>query len=255
MAGDERRRLLGETLADWEAMSREHRSPRILWRATKGIPAAIWFRLSDREVTAVPAGIALSMVGIGGVASGLWGSPYPAPFRQFLILACLGLLLLGVNFVRDARRLVLARHRPAAACVIVGFVGLALTLPTAAQWPYEGPVVEHIVMDRALQVSFAMISTGSLYLLLASFRKTAPPLISAAGLLLVAGTAIIGVSQVAWGITMAPVDLPMAAGSLMIGLGALSFTHVLPRLRHLNVVHNRADIGRLDHQGHGKGAS
>ncbi len=255
MTPKERQQFLSEGLADWEAMAAEQRQWQILWRAMRGIPAAIWLRLSDREVTAMPAGIALSMVGLGGIASGLWGSPYPAPFRQFVILACLGLLLVGLNFVRDARRLVLARYRPAAVCIIVGFVGLAFTLPTTAQWPYEGPVLEHIVMDRALQVSFAMISTGFLLLLVASIRTTASRLVSVAGLLLVLGTAIIGVTQVAWGITMAPVDMGMTVASIVIGLGALSFTHVLPRLRHLDVVYRRADTGRLDQQSLRKGAS
>lgn len=255
MTSAERQRLLSEGLADWEAMAADRRPVQILGRAMRGIPAAIWVRLSDHEVTAMPAGIALSMVGMGGMASGLWGSPYPAPFRQFVVLACLGLLLLGLNFVRDARRLVLPRYRPAMACIIVGFAGLGLTLPTAAQWPYEGPVLEHIVMDRALQVSFGMISTGFLLLILASFRTTAPRLLSAAVFLLVAGTTILGVTQVAWGVTMAPVDLAMTAASIVIGLGALSFTHVLPRLRHLDVVYSHAETNRLDQQSLRKGAS
>ena len=255
MTPSERQQLLSEGLADWEAMAAERRPEQILLRALRGIPAAVWLRFSDREVTAMPAGVALSMVGLGGIASSLWGSPYPAPFRQFLILACLGLLLVGLNFVRDARRLVLPRYRPAAACIIVGFVGLAFTLPTTAQWPYEGPVLEHIVMDRALQASFAMISAGFLLLLIASFRTTAPRLVAVAGSLLVLGTAIIGVTQVAWGITMAPVDMGMTVASIVIGLGALSFVHVLPRLRHLDMVYTRANSGRLGRHSPWKGAS
>lgn len=251
----ERQQLLSEGLADWEAMAAERRPVHILWRALRGVPAAIWLRLSDREITAMPAGIALSMVGIGGIASGLWRSPYPTPFRQFIVLACLGLLLIGLNFVRDPRRVVLHRYRPAAACIVVGFIGLAFTLPTAAQWPYEGPVLEHIVMDRALQVSFMMISAAFCLLLLASLRTVAHRLVSAGGLLLVLGTAIIGVTQVAWGVTMAPVDLAMTAASTVIGLGALSFTHVLPRLRHLDVVYSRAETGRLREQRLGKGST
>jgi hypothetical protein len=249
MAAEERRHLLSETLADWEAMSHDQRSGRILWRAIKGIPAAIWVRLDRPSVSAMPAGVALSMVGIGGIASGLWGSPYPAPFRQFVVLACFGLLLVGINFVRDPRRVVLARYRLAATCVVVAFSGLAFNLPTAAQWPYEGPVLEHIVMYRALQVSFATISSAFFLLLVASFHRAAPRLVSAAGSALVLGAAILGITQVAWGVTMAPVDLAMTTASTVIGLGALSFAHVLPRLRHLEVVYSGAEKGRLDQGG------
>ena len=251
----QRRRLLAENLADWEAMSCEHRSRLILWRALRGVPAAVWVRLNDREITAMPAGVALSMVGLGGMASGLVGSPYPAPFRQFLVVTCLGLVLVGLNFIRDPRRVVLVRFRAAGLCIIVGFIGLAVTLPTTAQWPYEGPVLEHIVMDRALQAAFVAISVGFLLLMVASVRRKALRLVSLAGILLMSGTATIGVTQVAWGVTMAPVDLAMTAASIVIGLGALSFTHVLPRLRHLDFVFSQADWSRRGEEGLRKGGT
>jgi len=236
-------------------MAAETAPRKILWRALRGIPAAVWVRLSDRAVTAMPAGVALSIVGLGGVVSGSWGSPYPTPFREFVLLACLGLLLVGLNFMRDPRLLVLARFRAAAAFIAVGFTGLASTLPTAAQWPYEGPVLEHYVMDRALQVAFAMIAVGSLLIIVASYRAWASRIVSPAGVLLVSGTAIIGVTQVAWGVTLAPVDLAISVASIVIGLGALSFTHVVPRLRHLQFVCGQPDMGRIREQRLRKGST
>jgi hypothetical protein len=141
----------------------------------------------------------------------------------------------------------------AASCIVVGFAGLAFNLPTTAQWPYEGPVLEHIVMDRALQASFAMLSTGFFLLIVASLYGNAPRLVSAAGSALVLGTAILGITQVAWGIAMSPVDLLVTAAAITIGLGALSFVHVLPRLRHLDIVYSGAETGRRGEQRLGKG--
>lgn len=255
MSSPDREQYLAESLSDWEAMAAEQAPRKVLWRAIRGIPAAVWIRLDDRAVTAMPAGLALSTVGLGGMASASWGSPYPAPFREFVLLACLGLLLVGLNLVRDPRRLVLASFRAAAAFIAVGFTGLAFNLPTAAQWPYEGPVLEHYVMDRALQLSFLMLAAGSLLIIVASYRTGVSRLVPTAAVLLVTGTAIIGVTQVAWGVTLAPVDLAMTAASIAIGLGALSFTHVVPRLRHLQLVSGQPDLGRLGRRRLRKGSS
>lgn len=239
MTVEERRQFLSESLADWEAMATEQRPRHVLWRAFRGIPAAVWIRLSDREITSMPAGVAMTLVGIGGISTGARSSAYPEPFRQFVIMASLGLMLAGLNFVRDPRQLVLSRYRPAGLVAAIGFTGLAATLPTAAQWPYDGPVLENRVMDSAMQVSFVVIAIGFLLLVAASFLPARPRIVTFAGLTLILGVAALGVTQVAWGVSMSPIDLTMTAASIMIGLAALSFVHVLPRLRHLEVIHAR----------------
>lgn len=236
MTVDERQQFLSESLADWEAMGRDQRPWNVLLRAVRGIPAAIWIRLSDREVTSMPAGMAMTLVGIGGIATGARSSTYPSPFRQFVVVTSLGLLLVGINFVRDPRRLVLRRYRAAGSITAIGFIGAAANLPTADQWPYSEPVLEHRLMDSALQVSFVVIAIGFLLLVAASFFPARRRLVLYSGGALTVGIATLGINQVGWGVGMAPVDLTMTVASIVIGLGALSFVHALPRLRHLDII-------------------
>ena len=122
-----RHRFLSEALADWEAMANEAEAHHLLWRALRGVPAAIWARLDDHDVTSLPAGMALSVVGIGGFAASAQSIVYPAPFRRSAMVASLGLLLVGINFVRSPRRLILRRYRPVGVVVAAGFTGLAVT--------------------------------------------------------------------------------------------------------------------------------
>jgi hypothetical protein len=254
MTVEERRQFLSESLADWEAMGHDQRPWNVLLRAVRGIPAAIWIRLSDREITSMPAGVAITLVGIGGITAGARSSAYPAPFRQFAILTSLGLVLVGINFVREPRRIVLRRYRAAGSIAAIGFIGSAANLPTAAQWPYSGPVLEHRLMDSALQVSFVIIAIAFLLLVAASFLPAHRRLVLYSGVALSLGIATLGVTQVGWGIGMAPIDLTMTVASIVIGLGALSFVHVLPRLRHLDIVAELKDENTKTRQPR-KGAS
>lgn len=227
--------MLQEGLADWEAMAETRNSSQILWRAVRGIPSAIWFRLNDREITSLPAGAALTLVGLGGVTVGFQSSAYPFGFRRFVILASLGVMLVGINFVRDPRRIALSRYRPATAIAAIGFFGLAITLPTNSEWPYDAPVVETAFVDYAMPLSFLIIAVGFMLVLGASFPTGRSRLVMLAGLTLVSGVALLGIAQLAWAFAMTPIDLGSALASVAIGLGALSFVHVLPRLRHMDV--------------------
>ena len=240
MTTDERQRALAEYMADWEAMAQDRGPRHVVGRALRGIPTAIWIRLSDREITAMPAGLAMTLVGIGAASVGTRSFTFPSPFRHFVIVTSLGLMLVGINFVREPRRLVLRRYRLAGLMAGGGFAGLAATLPTAAQWPYEGPVVESRLWDGALQMSFVIIAVGFLLLVATSLWPARGSLLSVAGGTLMVGIATFGVSLIVWGITMSPVDLPLAPAAVVIGRAALSFVHVLPRLRHLDVVHRDA---------------
>jgi hypothetical protein len=235
MAPQARHRVLAEGLADWEAMAHDRSGTQVLLRALRGVPAFLWTRLSDRSVTSLPAGVALALVGFGGMAAGSRSSAYPEPFRFFVLASSAGLLLLGLGFVRDPQRLIIRRYRCGSLLTAIGFMGLAFTLPTAAQWPYDGPVLEHVVMDRAMQASFVIIAVALLMLTLASFLSAPQRLVRLAGIALMAGVIVLGLTQLSWGIGMSPVDLAMTVASVTIGLGALSFAHVLPRLRHLPV--------------------
>jgi hypothetical protein len=241
---EDRKLLLTEGLADWEAMAEARRGHHVIGRALRGIPSAIWIRLNDREVTSLPAGVAMSLIGLGGVAVGVQSSAYPFGFRRFVILASLGVMLVGLNFVRSPRSINLRKYRLAAATASIGFFGLAITLPTNSQWPYEAPVVETAFVDAAMPISFLIIAAGCGLVLAASFTRGRPPLVSLGGFVLVAGVALLGVAQLAWAFAMVPIDLTSALASVVIGLAALSFVHVLPRLRHIEIV------GRERRSGH-----
>jgi hypothetical protein len=237
MTEDERAQTLSESLADWEAMADDGQSRQVLWRALRGIPAAIWIRLNDRKVTAMPAGIALILVGFGGFAAGIQPDAYPAPFRHVVSLTSIGLILVGVNLIRDPRRLVLQHFRLAGLIVAAGCAGLAVRLPTNADWPYATPPPRTQLLDLALQVGFLVIAAGFALLVAASFVSSRSRFVSFAGATIMAGVAVLAATQVSWGILTAPTDLALASAALVSGLAASSFVHVVPRLRHLEVVY------------------
>ena len=245
MLPEEREVFLTETLADWEAMAKERPGASIIWRTARGIPATVWIRLNRREITAMPAGIALTLVGAGCVAAATQTHVLPNPFRSYIIVAALGLVLVGINFVRQPNMLTLSRYRLPAALGTIGFAGLAMFLPTAAHWPYEAPLVENVVIDRGMQLSFVVIALGFSVLIVASLGPSPAPWVRRSGLVLMLGVAMLALTVIAWGITMSPVDMTMTAASLVVGLAALSFVHVLPRLRHLEIIYSRAESGRL----------
>ena len=113
-----------------------------------------------------------------------------------------------------------------------------------------------------MQLSFVIIAVAFVTLVAASMVPARYGLATKAGVILIAGVAMQGLAQLAWGIWMATVDLAATAPSVVIGLGALSFAHVLPRLRHLEFVHPDGEPGhginrgnRDDHTDLGKGIS
>ena len=110
-------------------------------------------------------------------------------------------------------------------------------MPTPDQWRYDGPVVEHKLMDSAMQASFVLIAAGFLLLVVASFRSAGSKLGPVGAVTLLIGIATLGAAQIAWALGMAPVDLATSASSVVIGLAALSLVHVLPRLRHIEIVY------------------
>ena len=87
-----------------------------------------------------------------------------------------------------------------------------------------------------MPISFLIIAAGCGLILTASFFRGRSLLVSLSGLTLVVGVALLGVTQLAWAFAMTPIDLSSALASIVIGLAALSFVHVLPRLRHMEIV-------------------
>ncbi len=193
----------------------------------------------------------MSVVGLGGIANGLQAFTYPFPFRQFVILTSLGLLLVGINLISNPRRLIVNRFRVAGIVVSSGFVGLTASYPTAADWRYEAAMPPSYPTDYAMQASFIIIAAAFVLIVAASFFPPRRRLVAAAGILLMVGVSTFAVTQLLWGIWAAPADLAMTAAAVLVGLAALSFVHVLPRVRHLDVTHPAAES--KDGRGDGTG--
>jgi hypothetical protein len=231
----ERSRLLSETLADWDAMHRAEGSARVIRRAIRGIPAAMWARLDEGDTTALPVAVAVSLIGITGIAVGLLERTYPLDLRRFILVTALGTLLLGAAMMRDPRQLVLRRYRLPATMLVAGFFGMAANMPSPQEWQYDAPYVETILIDRITATGFAAVGIGFAAIVVASFLSRGRLVTLIGGASVMAGTAAFGCAQIGWGFAAVTTDLAITATSIAVGLSALSFIHVVPRLRKLQM--------------------
>ena len=236
MPSDQRQVFLTETLGDWEEMQRDQGSFRVVTRALRGIPAAMWARLDEHDITALPAAIAIAIVGAAGLAASLLDSPYPSDVRRFVLLSALGTLVLGATLITDPRRIVLRRYRLPAVMLATGFWGMASNMPTAEDWPYETPFVDTVLADVAMVVGFTLVGFGFAMVAIASFATKRNSVVTGAGLTIMVGTALFACGQIAWGVVAVNTDPAITAISIGIGLASLSFLHVVPRLRRLQIV-------------------
>lgn len=236
MPSHERNSYLAETLADWSEMQADRGSVSVFFRAIKGIPAGIWARFDEHDTTALPASLAIAFVGICGLVAGLLEAAYPVHMRRFVLLAALGTFLLGANLLRDPRRLILRRYRIPGLMLATGFGGMAANMPTQADWPYDAPFVDTPLADLGIVVGFVLVGLGFAAMVLASFAKRPQRLTMVAAITVMAGTALFATAQIAWGVVAVAIDPAITVTSVGIGLAALSFLHVVPRLRHLEIV-------------------
>lgn len=250
MSAEERQSYLSESRADWDAMAETSKPNLVLWRALRGIPAAVWIRLSDRDTTALPAGIAMTLVGAGSMMAGSQAFAYPQRFRHFVMVTSAGMLLVGIALVRNPRSIELSRFRVAAAVVAAGFVGLTVQYPTEADWALDTVMPKSFTTDYAMQASFAVIALGFILLLVASFAPPRRSYATVVGIVLMVGIGGLAVTLILWGIWAAPAGLAMTAASIVVGLAALSLVHVLPRLRHLEISNNTSIALAQDEEGH-----
>ena len=234
MAAEERREYLIESVSDWESMRSDRSSARVVGRALRGLPVGIWMRLSDRRVTAIPAGVALALFGVGGLIAAAAGATYPATLRRFAALTGCGMILAAASLLRNPSRMAIPRFRAAATLIAVGAIGGATNLPGPEQWPHETPIPDTAVLDLTIQTSLMLIGIGCACLVVGSFVRNRRLLISFAGTLVVGGTALFACSQIIWGIWAARADVTITIASFVMGLASLSIVHVLPRVRHLH---------------------
>jgi len=234
MAHEFRESFLSEGLADWEEMHRDRGSISVLLRALRGVPTAVWARFDEHDTTALPAAVAITLLGVAGVAAGLLETAYPMDTRRFALLSAFGTFLMGATLIRDPRRLVLRRYRLSALLLGAGFIGMAANLPPAEAWAYDVPLAETAVIDGVLAVGFSLVGIGFALVVLASF--VSKRLLTYAGIAIMVGTALFAGAQIAWGITAVTVDPAITVTSVAVGLASLSLLHVVPRIRKLKIV-------------------
>ena len=236
MAQAERRTFLAEALDDWEEMHRDRGSLGVLARAIRGIPAGIWARLDENDITALPAALAIAALGIGGIAAGLLDGTYPFDLRRYVLLSAVGTLLLGTTLMRDPRRIVLRKYRVASLMLAAGFVGMAANMPTWEEWQYDTPFVDTVVADRLIGAGFVAVGVGFAAVFVASLLSHRRQIVLTAGWGIMIGTILFALGQIAWGVVAVNTDPKITVVSIAVALASLSFAHVMPRLRKLEIV-------------------
>ena len=236
MEPQQRERALCETDDDWGAMYNDFGSARVLGRALRGIPAAILARMNDQDLTAVPASLGLTVMATAGAGAALLGRTYPADVRRWVLIGTIGLALSALALIRTPRRVVLHSLRWPTLAIAAGSLGVALNMPGQSDWMYDYPYVDTRISDWLTVAGFVLVAIGCLVVAAASYlpRRRLTAGIGAAGVC--AGILVFGLGQVLWGLIAAPIDLAVTATALGIGLGAWALAHVLPRLRHLEII-------------------
>jgi hypothetical protein len=204
-------------------------------RAFRGLPAGIWVRLVDDRITALPAAVALCLLGFGGVAAGAIDSAYPGSLRLSIVVSGLGGLAMA--FLLATRPQNLARNhlvRPAL-LLAAGFGGMALTNPGIQRLQPDHPLIGS-ALEGAIHLGFAATAAGFLLIAAAGAFPMTRGVLDGSGLLAVVGLAIFATSQIVWGLSMLAYETAIAYPSLGAGLAAAAAAHTVPRIRHLETL-------------------
>lgn len=239
MDPSDRESTLAEQAADWEAMSRdeeESKPRRMLGRQLKGIPMAIWWRLTRGEITAIPAAIALAVIATANLAE-VTIPDYPLDHRLSLMMASTGVLLASWHLLRKPRQIIASRLRYPALLAGIGAMWSAFTFPTEQDWTVYDPVqMSTPAIDMVMQIGIFFIGAGCALLFLASLveQRRRAVLIGGAGI--VTGAGIVAVAEIGWAIWAAPADLYVSAVALGVAFGLALLSHMFLRLRKLEIV-------------------
>jgi len=231
-----RNEFLSESDTDWDLMHRDLGSRRVLARALRGIPAAVLGRMNDRDSTAVPTALALSVMAVAGTGAGLMAHTYPVDVRLWTLLGSIGLAGGGVVFLRSPRQIRLEWLRWPVAILAIAVIGIARTMPTEADWPYDYPFVDTALGDVLMMTGFITVAAGCVLIVTASaapWRRRRLALLG--GTISCVGIVLFGTGQIIWGLMAAQVDIEVTIAALGVGLGSYALAHVLPRLRHLEI--------------------
>jgi hypothetical protein len=238
MEASDRESVLAEQAADWEAMSRDT-SPiqrlRLIGRQLRGIPAAIWWRLTRTEITGLPVAGAMGVISLG-LALEVAIPGYPLDHRLSLLLVAGGLAAASWRLIRQPRHIVIKEWRLIAIVLACGAAGTFLTFPSDDSWSAYDPEMALPIVDLLVGVASVALVVGFLALFAASFvegrrRQTA----MVAGILMMAGALLHATAQVLNGIWVSPIDLYATAVWFGSGLGLVLGAHMILRLRHLEI--------------------
>ncbi len=221
---------------DWDLMSREFGSHRVLGRAVRGIPTAIIGRMDDHDLTAIPASLVLVVIALATGGMALMDRTYPLDVRRWIVVSAISLAIGSAVFLSNPRHIDLHRLRWPALALGIGVIGIAVNMPTASDWPYDYPYMDPTLSDTITVGGFVAIAIGCLLITLASVAIAhGRRLALGGGTVAVTGIALFGTGQIVWGIMAAPVDLTITITAIGAGLGSYALAHVLPRLRHLDI--------------------
>lgn len=224
-----------EGIADWEAMKSDHSSAAVLARAVRGIPAGIWGRLDFEQATALPAATAVGILGLGGITAGGLDTAYAVPLRLAIVTAGLGALILALVAFASPRRLTRSRLVTPLALAGLGFAGMAEFTPGVAAIVREHPFAE-TPFDVILSAGFVTTAAGFALLALAAATRGTSQQFHRSGLILIGGLGIFSLGQLVWGMSTVTYDLAIALPSIGAGLAAAAAVHLVPRLRHLEIM-------------------
>jgi len=231
-----REAMLAEQAADWDAMSRDPEQAtarRMISRQFRGVPSAIWWRLVRGETTTIPAGVALMLLSaVVTVDAAMVG--YPVTQRISELVGAFGLAAIAWHLMRLPRRIEIVRFRMAFLLVALGSVGSMLSFNG-----FEDPVNPNLapgpVLGYSMELGIFLAGAGCVALLVASSVKRRRSVVLGGGMLVVAGTLILAAAEAVWGIWCSRTDMLVAITALLVAFGATLFSHMVFRLRKLEV--------------------
>ncbi len=224
--------MLTEQAADWEAMSRDYSRWRMMARQLRGIPLAIWWRLTRGEVTALPAAGGMFAITLATVLAGTAFPEFPASHRQCLLLVSAGSALAGWHLTRHPREIIAASFRYVGLLGAVGAAGAASTLPRIGDWSYP---VHSATIDGVMEIGIYLLAIGAGAMFVASLQRRPRTTVLVAGGSIVAGASTLAITEVAWSLVAVQVDVLLGLGVLPIAFGAGLLAHMILRLRHLEI--------------------
>jgi hypothetical protein len=230
-----REAMLAEQTADWDAMSQDPdqaATRRMMARQLRGIPSAIWWRLSRGETTTIPASVALMMLSVVVTIDTVMVG-YTAIERISELVSALGLATVAWQLMRMPRRIEVARFRMALLLVAVGSVASMFAFNG-----FEDPVTDTVLgtlLGYSLEMGMFLAGAGCVTLLVGSTVNRHRSVVLSGGSLVVIGTSIFAGADAVWGVWSLQTDTLVAVTTLLVALGATLFAQMVFRLRKLEI--------------------